>query len=197
MISALLTIISLFIVVFTIFCFINILLSWIPGAKFTRFGKLVSAICDPYMNFFSKWGWFRVRNLDFSPIISIGLLTLISSILGQITATGRISFGNILATILSMCWNICSSLFGLFFLVVFIRWIILLINHGDTDYNSIWYQVDNFVGNFCRKLSGTIIRKPHKYETSLLITWISILLTLGIATKLIGILTSLCLKIPF
>lgn len=197
MIKTILSLLSLIVILYTILCFIDILLTWIPGAKFTKFGKFVSKVCDPYMNFFSKRGWLRFRNLDFSPIISIGILSLLSSILGSITSTGRISLGHTLAMIVSLVSDIASSLIGLFFLLIFIRWIVLLVKHGQTDYNSIWNQVDSIIGNFCRKLSGSIVRKPVKYQTALLVTWIVTLLIFVLFGNVMNLLTSMCLKIPF
>ena len=120
-ISAILGLLSAAVTIYTILCFINIIISWFPGAKFTSIGKMISALTDPYMNFFSRSGWLRFGNIDFSPILSIGVLSVISSILGGITSTGRIYIGGILATIIAMLWNVGSSLLSIVFLLVLIR----------------------------------------------------------------------------
>ena len=78
---------ALITVAYTIFCFINIILSWIPGAKFTGFVKFVTAITDPYLNLFRKISWRHTNSLDFSPILSIGLLSLLSSVFSTIVRT--------------------------------------------------------------------------------------------------------------
>ena len=51
---AVLSILSGLIVIYTVLCLISIFMTWIPGAKFTKFGKVISSITDPYLNFFSK-----------------------------------------------------------------------------------------------------------------------------------------------
>ena len=118
MVSTILGILSAIINIYTILCVISIILTWFPGAKFTAFGKFLSSICDPYLNLFSKSGKLRIGNIDFSPILAIGILVLVSSILGKITLTGRIYFGGILQEILGMVWNVSSSLLTIFFLLI-------------------------------------------------------------------------------
>lgn len=184
--------------IYTILCLIDIILTWIPGVKFTSFGKFISTICDPYLDFFDKRGWLRFGNFDFSPILSIGILSLASSILSGINQTGRIFFGGILATIVSMLWSVCNSLISILFLLVLVRWIVLLIHHGQTDFNSGWNQLDMFINKFSYKIAKIFVKKPINYQTTLLITWITFLIVLILGNILInGFLVPLCYQIPF
>lgn len=197
MISTILSILSAIITLYTLLCFIDIIMTWIPGAKFTKFGKFISSVCDPYMNFFSKFGWLRIGNIDFSPIISIGILSLVSSILGGIQSTGRIYFGGILATIIYMIWNVFSSLLGIFFILIVIRWIALLINHGRTSFDSGWNQLDQVLNKITYRVAGTFTKSSMSYQKSLLITWITFLVIMLAGRFLIGILCNLCNALPF
>lgn len=195
-ISTILSLLSAIVSVYTIMCFIDIVMSWLPGAKFTKFGKFISSVCDPYMNFFSKFGLLRFGNIDFSPIISIGILSLVSSILAGIQSTGRIYFGGILATIISMLWSIISSLLGILFLLVLIRWIVLMAKHGQTPYNSGWNQIDTILQRFTYKIANTFSKKSISYQKSLLITWITFFVILIVGSVLFKNLTMLCFKLP-
>lgn len=198
MISFTFRFLSFAIMIYTILCLIDIILTWIPGVKFTSFGKFISTICDPYLDFFAKRGWFRFGNFDFSPILSIGILSLASSILSGINQTGRIFFGGILATIVSMLWSVCNSLISILFLLVLVRWIVLLIHHGETDFNSGWNQLDMFINKFSYKIAKIFVKKPINYQTTLLITWIAFLIVLILGNILInGFLVPLCYQIPF
>ena len=172
-------------------------MSWFPGAKFTRFGRLMSNICEPYMNLFRRLSFLRIGNIDFSPIISLGILSLASAILAGIQRTGRIFLGGIIGTILSSLWSIASSILGIFTLLIFIRWIALVISKGRTSYDSGWNQVDIILNKFSYKVAGTFTKKPVNYQTSLLISWISFLIILGVGYFLISILVALCYKMPF
>ncbi|MBP5601793.1 MAG: YggT family protein [Treponema sp.] len=197
MVQAILSFLSAVIIIYTILCLISIFMTWIPGAKFTRFGKIISSITDPYLRVFSRRGWFRFGNIDFSPILAIGILSLVSSILGGITTTGRIYFGGILATILNMLWSVCSSLLTIFFLLILIRWIVLLANKGQVSTNSAWYQLDLMLQKFVYKLGNSFVKNNLTYQKALLISWISIGIIWVIARILFGILIMLCYKIPF
>lgn len=197
MIQTILSLLSAVVTIYTILCFANIIMSWIPGLKFTAFGRFITAITDPYMNFFSKWGFLRLGNIDFSPIISIGVLSLLSSILAGIQGTGRIYLGGILATIIYMLWNIVSSLLGIFFLLILIRWIVLLIHKGQTSFNSGWNQVDMILNKFSYKVASRFTRNSINYQKSLLISWIVFLATIVLGRILITILVNLCYQLPF
>lgn len=197
MIQTILSILAGALSLYTLLCFIYILMSWFPGARFTKFGHLLSSICEPYMNLFRKMSFLRIGNIDFSPIVSIGLLSLASAILAGIQRTGKIYIGGILETILSSLWGIASSIIGIFVILIFIRWIVLLINKGRTSYESPWNQVDMILNKMSYKIAGTISKKTMSYQTSLLLSWIILIVALIIGHILIGILANLCNRIPF
>ena len=192
-----LSILSGLVVVYTVLCLISIFMTWIPGAKFTKFGKVISAITDPYLNLFSKRGWFRVGNIDFSPILAIGILSILSSIIGGIATTGRIHFGGILAMILGMLWSLISTLLGIFILLILIRWIVLLVNKGQVSTNSAWYQVDLMLQKFVYKIGNTFFRNNLTYQKALLVSWITLGVIWFVGRVLFGLLINLCNSIPF
>ena len=195
--GTILSILSAMIIIYTVLCLISIFMTWIPGAKFTKFGRFISKITDPYLNVFSKRGWFRVGNIDFSPILAIGILSVLSSIIGGIATTGRLHFGSILAMILGMIWNLLSTLLTIFILLILIRWIVLLINKGQVSTNSAWYQVDLMLQKIVYKIGNTFFRKNLTYQKALLVSWITLGIIWLIARILFGILTNLCYSIPF
>ena len=172
-------------------------MTWIPGAKFTKFGKFISSITDPYLNLFSKKGWFRIGNIDFSPILAIGILSILSSVIGGIATNGRFHFGGILAMILGMLWSLLSTLLTIFILLILIRWIVLLINKGQVSTNSAWYQVDLMLQKIVYKIGNTFFRNNLTYQKALLVSWISLGIIWLVARVLFGILINLCNSIPF
>lgn len=197
MISAILGILSAAVTIYTMLCFLNIIISWFPGAKFTGFGKAISALTDPYMNFFSRSGWLTFGNIDFSPILSIGILTVISSILGGITSTGRLYVGGILAIVIKMLWNTSSSILSILYILLFVRWIVLLISHGYTPYNSGWNNVDQFLQRLAFRVAGTFVKANLSYQKALLITILIFTVILGFGTFFIAKLEFLCCQLPF
>ena len=198
MIQTILSILAGVLSLYTLLCFIYILMSWFPGARFTKFGHFMTAICEPYMGLFRKMSFLRIGNIDFSPIVSLGILSLISAILAGVQHTGRIFLGGILGTILSSLWGIASSIIGIFTLLLFVRWLVLLINKGRTSYESGWNQIDMLLNKISYKVAGTFTRNSSmSYLRSLLISWISFLVILGAGHILITILVNLCYRMPF
>ena len=197
MISTILGIISAIINIYTILCVISIILTWFPGAKFTAFGKFLSSICDPYLNLFSKSGKLRIGNIDFSPILAIGILSLLTTILSRITLTGRLFFGGILAAIVSLFWNLGSSLLGILTIIILVRWIVLLVKKGYTPYDSGWNNVDAMLQKPVYKISNTFSKKPVSYQNALLISWITLAVILILGAILSAILIRLCNMLPF
>lgn len=197
MIQTILSILAAMLSLYTLLCFIYILMSWFPGARFTKFGHIMTAICEPYMSIFRKMSFLRIGNIDFSPIVSLGILSLASAILGGIQHTGRIFLGGIIGTILSSLWGIFSSILGIFTLLIFIRWIVLLINKGRTSYESGWNQIDMILNKISYKVAGTFTKSGMSYQRSLLISWITFLVILGAGHFLIAILVNICYRLPF
>ena len=172
--GALLSILSAIIIIYTVLCLISIFMTWIPGAKFTKFGKVIAKITDPYLNLFSKKGWFRIGNIDFSPILAIGILSILSTIIGGIAKTGYFSINAVFIVIIEMIWSLVSTLLTIFILLILIRWIVLLVNKGQVSSNSAWYQVDLMLQKIVYKIGNTFIRKNLTYQKALLISWISL-----------------------
>ena len=197
MIQTILSILAGVLSLYTLLCFIYILMSWFPGARFTKFGHFMTAICEPYMGLFRKMSFLRIGNIDFSPIVSLGILSLISAILAGVQHTGRIFLGGILGTILSSLWGIASSIIGIFTLLLFVRWLVLLINKGRTSYESGWNQIDMLLNKISYKVAGTFTKSSMSYQKSLLLSWIILLVTLIAGHYLIAILVNLCFKMPF
>lgn len=191
--STLAAILNLYLLV----CVVAIFLSWAPGIKFTSFGKFMTAITDPYLNIFRKIKFLTIGYVDFSPIIALGVLSLTSSVFAHIANTGRIYLGGILGSIIYMIWNLVSTILIVLTIVMLIRWIVLLVNHGQTPYNSAWNQVDTFLEKISYKVSKTLARKPVKYQTSLLMSWICGACILLAGSFLIDTLLKLCGAIPF
>ena len=197
MINLILSILSGALTIYTLICFVYIIMTWIPAARYTKFGRFIASICEPYLGLFSRFRFLRVGNIDFSPIISLGLLSIVSSILGRIQATGRIWFGSIIGDIVYMFWSIISTFLTIFFILILVRWIVLLVNKGATNPYSGWAQIDSMISNITYKISGTFIKKTHNYQTSLLVSWITVIVINVIGKFLISFLVGLCYSIPF
>lgn len=196
MIYTILSLLSTAVTIFSLLCLIYIFLTWFPGAKFTRFGKLLTAICAPYMNFFSRITFLRLGNVDFSPIISIGILSILATTLSRIQNTGRLFIGGIFGNLLSVILSAFLYLVCIFFLLVFVRWISLIKSHGYTSVESGWNKVDIMVKSIVYRIAGTFTKSNLSYQRALLISWIATLVFMFVVYVLVTILIRLCFASP-
>ncbi|MCQ2577716.1 MAG: YggT family protein [Treponema sp.] len=191
-----LNILAALILLYTVACFVAVILTWFPGAKFTAFGRVLSKVTDPYMNFFRRIRWMRVGYVDFSPILALAVLSLASSILSGITATGRISFGGTLSSIILMVWGLARSVLILFFVIVLVRFIVVSIKGYNDTYGSPWQALDQFLGGFVQRAAEPFYKKGD-YKGQLLVTVIEIAVVLMAGNFLFSVLDRMCRTIPF
>ena len=182
---------------YTTLCFIRIIITWIPGVQYSAFGRFLSTLCDPYLTLFSRLP-LRIGGLDFSPMISIGLLSLLSSVLGNTAQTGRIYIGGILAYLVALIWSVFSSLLGILLIAIIIRYCVLIFSRNSTSYNSIWSYFDSAISPLVFKIAGIISgSKPVSYKKALGIAIIEIILALACGRIIMQIFIGLLSKIPF
>lgn len=193
--TALFQIITTAITIYSFLCFIRIILTWIPNLSYSRFGQMLSSICDPYLNLFRKLP-LRIGGLDFSPMIAFGILMIASSVTGNLALSRTISIGHFLAMLLSMVWSVAASLITFFIIFLIIRLIVLLM-HRDS-YSSIWSQLDYSLNPIIFRMTNVFSGgRPMSYKNSLIVAVVLLFaLRLG-GSYLINILASMLYRMPF
>lgn len=129
---------------YSMLCFLRIIIGWFPGLTYTAFGKILCGITDPFLNLFRKIP-LRAGILDFSPLLAFLTLSFLSSVIENIAHTGRIFLGGITATLLVLLWQLCSSVLTFFIVLIIIRFIAMAVTKNRNYPSSIWYSIDNFL----------------------------------------------------
>jgi len=155
-------------------CFIKILLSWVPSAAYSSFGRVLSSICDPYLNWFRRFRFTRIGMVDFSPILSLGILSIAAQLITSILATGTISLWAVVVSIIQLIWSFVSFILNLLIIFLIIRLGYDLF--GSSNSSPFWYNLDRFLSPVIAKTTGLFQRKPLQYRTRLILTIILILL---------------------
>ena len=182
---------------YTTICFVRIIFTWIPQLNYSAIGQILSAICDPWLNLFSRIP-LRIAGLDFTPMLSIGVLTLISSLLKNIAATGRIYVGGILANLVSLIWAVISSIAIIFFIALLVRLLVMAFSKKSNYYNSPWTRFDNALNPIVFKLSRPFSRgKSISYRTALIISAIMLFILLIAGQILTAKIIDLIILLPF
>jgi len=155
--------------VYSLVCVIRVLLSWIPEFEYTQAGRILARICDPYLNWFRRFSFTRIGSVDFSPVVAIGVLSVIAQVLPGIGVTGHISIGIILAGILSVVWSFFSFFLIILILALAIRLLYDIFNRYG--YSQFWTMLDRFINPSISRVSGFFGReKPMPYRTALILT---------------------------
>jgi YggT family protein len=117
------SLLSTFVSLYSMAIVIRIVLSWggIGEARFGSFYQMISRITDPYLNLFRYLPGTQRGNLDFSPLIAMVLLGIVSNILRIVAAEGRITIGLILALVTNAVWSVLSFFLFIFILLAVVR----------------------------------------------------------------------------
>ena len=188
--------------IYAFICMIRILLTWFPNAAYSKVGRFLSSICDPYLNFFRRFRFLSFRGLDFSPALSICILYALATLCNTFAYTAKITVGFILASILGIIWSLFSTIANFFIVLLIVRLIAFLIMRA-TSRNSyrprstLWDSIDRFLSPFAFKVSSIFSKRNLSYTTSLVISLIFsilVMIILGFAVNLLG---GLLQSIPF
>lgn len=182
--------------VYTLMCFIRIMLTWVPSLAYSKFGRIMSEICDPYLNLFRRFRFLTFGHIDFSPVLSIGLLAALSSVFESIAKTGRFSIGVIFATLTGIIWSLISSIATFLFIVFLIRLIFLLIKKDSNS--SFWYALDSMINPVIYKLIRVFTprNKFIRQQTALIIALVALLLIQLLGRLIFSLIISLFLMLP-
>ncbi|MBQ0051956.1 MAG: YggT family protein [Treponema sp.] len=191
-------IISALISLYTLLCFVRIMLTWFPGAEYSKFGRVLSQACDPYLNLFKRFSFLRFSAFDFTPAIAICILIAASTICTGLSSGAKITLGSLLAMLLSMAWSIVSSILMFLTIILVVRLIVYLIK-GDTSTSySIWTSVDRALTPIIFRISGLFTGgRPVSFKTSLGISILTLIVFNFVGKFLIGFICALLVSLPF
>ena len=160
--------------IYLFLCFIKILLSWVPSAAYSSFGRVLSSICDPYLNWFRRFKFTQIGMVDFSPILSLGILSIAAQLISTLVATGSILLWGLAAAMIQLIWSFAGFLlnFLLIFLVIRLIYDIFSSSNGS----PFWYNLDRLLNPVISKATGFFSQRNLSYRSRLIITILLILL---------------------
>ena len=155
--------------IYMIIIIFRIILTWFPGMGYGSVFRIVSGITDPYLGWFRRLGIFRAGNLDFSPVIALGVLSLTRSAFSFLARFGTISIGIILAMVLQAVWGIVSFFLGFLIIVLILRLITNLMNQGT--YGFFWNLIDSISRPVIYRVNRIFLgNRIINFRTSIIIT---------------------------
>lgn len=182
--------------IYSLLCIIRILLTWIPSLSYSRFGKVVAELTDPYLSLFSKFRFMRFGAVDFSPILAIALIGLLSSICDVFARFDRFAIGTLLAAIISVCWGACSVILTFLSIIVIIRLVFTLLNKSTAT--LAWQKLDSFIAPAKDWVNATFFKNRFvNYTTTLIVILVCVILLNSVGGFLINWICKFFARLPF
>ncbi|MDR2738341.1 MAG: YggT family protein [Treponema sp.] len=152
---------------YMILIFIRIMLTWFTGASYGRAYYLLSGVTDPYLNWFRRFSFLRVANLDLSPIAALAILSVVNNVFLTLGRYGRITLGIILSMLCSVLWSTASFILSFFIIVLVLRLIAYLANRDV--YHGFWRIIDMVSQPILYRLNRLLFgRRLVRYMTGIL-----------------------------
>ena len=184
--------------IYTLLCFVRVMLSWFPGAEYSRFGQVLRQMCDPYLDIFRRFRFLRFSSFDFTPAIGLCVLMALQAFFNSLAMGKAFRISTILSMLVMLVGNIFTSVLGFFAVIILVRLIVyLIIGDGQGSY-SIWTAMDRAISPIIFRIAGLIFRNQSISFVKALVTSFIILavFAVGIAYAL-GVLGTLISMIPF
>ncbi len=184
--------------VYSFVIWIRILMSWIvPYPQPGSFSYYLALLVDPFLNMFRSKN-FRVGMLDFSPLIAIGLLTVVQSVFSIYGYYGRITLALIVQLFINAFWSYGISIFFTISLILIVLMLIAsFMRTGQFKY-AMSALGNNTFGSLKSWIQRTFFKKRILTETTMNIVVLVIFAVLYFASKeLFMLLMRLAAKIPF
>jgi YggT family protein len=194
--AGIMNILSGIISLYMILIFIRIMLTWFSGAHFGRASNLLGSITDPYLEWFHRFSFLRVANLDLSPIVALAILSVMNSVFLTLGRYGHITLGIVLSMVISVLWSAASFILSFFIIILGLRLIAYLTSRNV--YGGLWRIIDSVSQPILYRINRIIFGKRLvRYMTGIL-TSIGVLLILRVGLELlIGQGLKLLVQLPF
>ena len=174
--------------VYSFLIWIRIFISWFnPYPRPGSMTYYLAMVIDPYLNLFRS-SRYTIGMFDFSPIIGVGILSIFQSIFTVFGQFGTITFGLILAFVLSAFWSYGVSLMIWVAGFSAVIRIISMLMHSYAPMSDPFQRLSNMIrGSF-----------PRMSEMGVAIIELIIIVLLYFVMKnIFGILITLAARIPF
>ena len=188
--------ISTAIAIYMLIIFIRIVMTWVQGAQYGRAMHIISSITDPYLNLFRGIRALQIGHVDFSPVVAIISLSILSNITTQIAYAGSVTFGRVLAFTLSAVASAFFFFVTLFLILTAVR--LLGIWFGANSTGRFWITLDRLLQPLTFRLLERFGRSESlTYPQALLAFGITLLAILLLGRYLVTLAIAGLVQIPF
>ena len=175
--------------------FVRIILTWFSGMDNGGFQDILARITDPYLNWFRRFPALRMGFLDLSPIVALGVLSLVNRILGTLASYGTITIGVILAMVLQAVWGAVSFFLGFLIIILILRLIANLLRQSG---NSFWSIINGLSQPVLYRINNFFFRdRIVNFMTALVVSIATLVVVYLILNILVFIFSGMLARLPF
>jgi YggT family protein len=154
---------------YTFLIFIRVVLTWFPGANYGRAAGFLSSVTDPYLNWFRRFRFLRVANLDLSPVAGIAALSLANTVFFTLARFGRITVGIILSMIMYVIGSTLAFILNVLIVILALRLAAYLTNRDV--YHGFWRVIDQISAPVLYRINRIVFgRRLVRYMTGILVS---------------------------
>ena len=155
--------------IYMMIIFFRIILSWFSGMGHGGIQGILARITDPYLNWFRRFPILKMGFLDLSPVVALGVLTLVNRIFTTLALYKTITLGIILALTLQVFWAAASFFLGFLIIVLVLRLVAYLAR--SNMYSSFWRIVETISQPVIHKINRILFKdRIVNYTTSLIVS---------------------------
>ena len=151
--------------VYMLLIIFRVFLTWFQGRLNGRGVEILMKVTDPYLNKFRGISWLRFGFMDFSPVVAIALLGLLSQIFNSLAVSGTLNPMLVVVYILGSIWNFLSFFLNLLIFLMVFRLVTLLF--FSTWNHQILFQIDNILYKIVARILGVFTTKTVKFSMAL------------------------------
>lgn len=183
--------------IYSFVIWIRILASWMnPFPQPGTFTYYLARIVDPYLNTFRS-SRFRAGMLDFSPIIGIGILSVVQSVFEIYGTYGMMSLSLIVQLFISAFWSYGISIFFTFgFILLVMKTIASFMS--NSNFAMAMSRMDGFTDPITSWVRRTFFKTRFVRESTLNIITLLVFVVLYFTIRYVfNIAIHLAARIPF
>lgn len=189
---------STLISLYSVICFVRVIFKWFPEIDYSKPGRILAQITDPYLQLFSRFKFLRFSSFDFTPAIAICILFAASTLCNGLASGSGFTIGNLLQMLVSMLWSIISSILTFIIIILIIRLVVYFIKGDTSKEYSIWTTIDRSLTPSVYKIVGLFIKgKTVPFHHALIISIIAIIGVDIVCNILIRFVCILLSALPF
>lgn len=183
-------------IIYSFMIFIRIVLTWFPGNDFGEISEFLGRLTDPYINWFRRLSFLNIGGVDLSIIAALVTPWIAQSIVRTIAVTGSLTFGTLLAIVLSAIASALFFFLTLFLILAGIRFLGAVL--GANTSGRFWIVLDQILEPVVYRVITPFTRdRSVSYQNGLLIfAAVDLAVILG-GRLLVAFLVALLRGLPF